>query len=96
MKLKEFIKEYIRHGSMVRLLYREESGDHRIVLNDWNEVSMEWEVVKGEGVYAPYINHKVMYITSILVGGHYPEAINIVIEEIPLDQLREMKLNEIL
>jgi hypothetical protein len=57
---------------------------------------MEWEVVKGEGVYAPYSNHKVLRIASILVRGHYPEAINIVIEEIPLEQLREMKLDSIL
>jgi hypothetical protein len=96
MTLKEFIKEYIGHNSMVRLLYKEDSGGHRIILNDWDEVSMDWEVLKGVGVYAPYINHKVKYITSILVGGPYPEAINIVIEEIPLDQLREMKLDKLL
>jgi hypothetical protein len=46
MTLKEFIKEYIGHNSMVRLLYKEKSGGHRIVLNDWDEVSMEWEVFK--------------------------------------------------
>jgi hypothetical protein len=45
MTLKEFIKEYIGHNSMVRLLYKEKSGGHRIVLNDWDEVSMEWEVL---------------------------------------------------
>ena len=96
MILKEFIEEYIERNSMVRLLYKDKLGNHRIILNNWNKVSMEWEVVKGEGVYAPYSNHKVLRIASILVRGHYPEAINIVIEEIPLDQLREMKLDSIL
>jgi hypothetical protein len=80
MILKEFIEEYIERNSMVRLLYKDKLGNHKIILNNWNEVSMEWEVVKGEGVYAPYNNHKVLCIASILVRGHYPEAINIVIE----------------
>jgi hypothetical protein len=57
---------------------------------------MDWEIVKGEGKYAPYINHKVLYVASILVRGPYSEAINIVIEEIPLDKLRENKLKTIL
>jgi hypothetical protein len=42
--------------------------------------------------YAPYINHEVIGIACISVTGHYSSAINIVIEEIPLDELRENKL----
>jgi hypothetical protein len=57
---------------------------------------MNWEIVRGKGKYAPYINHKVLGIASILVRGPYSEAINIVIEEIPLDKLREDKINTLI
>jgi hypothetical protein len=57
---------------------------------------MDHQIVKGVGKYAAYINHKVIGIASISVRGHYSEAINIVIEEIPLDKLREDKLKTIL
>jgi hypothetical protein len=95
MTLKEFIDEYIEHNSLVRVLYKNPGG-HKTVLNDWDDVAMDWEIVKGEGKYAPYINHKVLCVASILVRGPYSEAINIVIEEIPLDKLRENKLKTIL
>lgn len=95
MTLKDFIEEYIEHNSLVRVLYKNPGG-HKVVLNDWDDVAMDWEIVKGQGKYAPYINHKVLYVTSILVRGPYSEAINIVIEEIPLDELRENKLKTIL
>jgi hypothetical protein len=96
MTLKEFIDEYIERNSMVRVLYKDNPGSYRILLNDWDEVSMEWEIVKGQGRYAPYINHKVIGIACISVTGHYSEAINIVIEEVPLHILREQKLQTIL
>lgn len=35
-------------------------------------------------------------VTSIVVRGPYSEAINIVIEEIPLDELRENKFKSLL
>lgn len=95
MTLKEFIKEYIQPNSLVRVLYKNPGG-HKLILNDWNEVAMDWEIVKGVGKYGPYINHKVLGIASILVRGPYSESINIVIEEIPLDELRETKLGTIL
>ena len=96
MTLKEFIDEYIERNSMVRILYKDNPGSYRILLNNWDVVSMEWEVVKGQGRYAPYINHKVIGIACISVTGHYSSAINIVIEEIPLHILREKKLQTIL
>ena len=96
MTLKEFIDEYIEHNSLVRVLYKHQGG-HKLVLNDWDEVDMDHLIIKGKGKYAPYINHKVLGVTSISVGAYsdYSEAINIVIEEIHLDKLREMKLKEI-
>jgi len=92
MTLGEFTQNYIEHNSLVRLLYKEPGG-HRVVLNDWNDVDMDHQIVKGIGKYAPYINHRVLGLASILVRGHYPEAINVVIEEIPLDILRAGKLD---
>jgi len=94
MTLKEFIHEYIEHNSLIRVLYKNKSG-HKIVLNDWDDVDMEWKISKGEGKYAAYINHKVLGVACISVRGPYSEAINIVIEEIPLDQLRDKKLNQL-
>lgn len=94
MILKDFIKQYVEHNSLVRVLYKNPGG-HKLILDDWNDVAMDWEIVKGQGKYAPYANHKVLGVTSILTGGPYPESINIVIEEIPLDELRENKLNSL-
>lgn len=95
MILKEFVDNFINHNSLVRLVYKIPGGN-KVVLNTWDEVSMAWEISKGEGKYAPYINHKVLYVTSISVRGPYSEAINIVIEEIPLDKLREDKINTLI
>ena len=94
MTLKEFVKDYVEGNSLVRVLYKNPGG-HKLVLDDWNDVAMDWEIVRGQGKYAAYINHKVIGIASISVRGPYSEAINIVIEEIPLDQLRENKLKSL-
>lgn len=72
MKLKKFIKKYIDHNSLVRLLYKN-NGGHEIVCDDWNSVSMEHEILKNKGIFKKYINHKVIGVTSILVGGPYSE-----------------------
>jgi hypothetical protein len=95
MTLKEFIEKYIEHNSLIRVVYKNK-GSHKLVLNSWSDVDMEHQIIKGKGKYAPYINHKVIGIACILVIGPYSEAINIVIEEIPLDTLREQKLESIL
>ena len=95
MILKDFIENYIEHNSVVRLVYKNKGG-HRIVLNDWKDVDMDHQVKSGIGKYAIYVNHKVLGVTSISTGDSHPEAINIVIEEIPVEILRENKLNSIL
>ena len=94
MKLNEFIENYIEHNSLVRLLYKEKSG-HKIVLDNWDDVSMEHEILKGKGKFKNYINYDVLGIVSILVGGPYSEAINIVIKEIDLPTLRKIKLEQV-
>lgn len=95
MKLKDFIDEYIEHNSLVRVLYKIPGG-HELILNDWDEVDMDHQIIKGKGKYSPYINHEVVGIACISVRGPYSEAINIVIEKIPLNELRSRKLDYIL
>ena len=47
------------------------------------DVSMDWEVNKAKGKNRHYIDNKVLGLASILItDGHYPEALNIVIEEL--------------
>ena len=94
MKLVKFIKKFVEHNSLIRLVYKEKSG-HKIVLNDWDDVSMEHVILKGEGKYSHYINHKVIGVTDILVSGPYSESINIVIEEKPLKDIRKEKLEQL-
>lgn len=84
MKLGEFIEKF-SHNNVIRLLY-ECKGGHEIVLNDWNDVSMDWEVNKAKGKFRHYINNEVLGLTTIsfVVGSgiHHSEAINIVIERL--------------
>ena len=95
MILKDFITQYVEHNSLVRLVYKMGSG-HKTVLNDWSEVSMDWEITKEKGKYAPYVNHEVICIASIFTPNSYPDAINLVIKEIPRKVLREKKIDSLL
>lgn len=81
MTLGEFIKNF-SHNNLIRLVYKNKGG-HRLVLDTWNDVSMDWEVNKAKGKNRHYIDNKVLGLASILItDGHYPEALNIVIEEL--------------
>ena len=84
MKLGEFIEKF-SHNNLIRLHYKEKGGN-RLVLEDWNDVSMDWEVNKQKGKFRHYLNNEVLGLASIYFqpgkGHHYPEAINIVIEEL--------------
>ena len=84
MKLGEFIEKF-SHNNLIRLHYKEKGGN-RLVLEDWNDVSMDWEVNKQKGKFRHYVNNEVLGLASIYFqpgkGHHYPEAINIVIEEL--------------
>lgn len=81
MKLGEFIEKHIESNCLIRLVYKN-TGGYKLVLNDWNDVSMEWKILKAKGKNRHYINNEVIGVTCIGTGGHYPEAINIVIEEL--------------
>jgi hypothetical protein len=83
MKLKEFIENF-SHNNIIRLMYKEKGG-HRCVLESWNDVSMDHEILKGKGKNRHYINNEVLGLAGIYFNAghcHYPEAINIVIEEL--------------
>ena len=81
MKLGEFIEKF-SHNNMIRLHYKTEEG-YQCVLEDHNEVSMDWEVLKGKSKNRHYINNEVIKLIGILyTSGNYPEAINIVIEKL--------------
>ena len=95
MILKEFIDQFINHNSLVRLVYKIPGGN-KLVLDSWDDVDMAWSIVKGKGKFSLYTNHEVIHITDISVRGPYSEAVNIVIEEIPVDVLRDRKLDSIL
>lgn len=93
MKLGEFIENF-SHNNIIRLVYKDKGG-HRVVLNDWNDVSMDWEVNESKGKFRHYINNEVLGLTTICFqpgsGMHYPEALNIVIEKLdPQPQVEEV------
>ena len=84
MKLGEFIKMF-SHNNVIRLVYKNKGG-HEIVLETWNDVSMDWEVNKQQGKNRHYINNEVLGLAAISFisgsGIHHSEAINIVIEKL--------------
>ena len=81
MKLGEFIKQF-SHNNLIRLHYAEKGG-HICVLDNWDDVSMDHEILKGKGKNRHYINNEVIKIVGILVShSSYPDAINIEIERL--------------
>ena len=93
MTLGEFIKNF-SHNNLIRLVYKHEGG-YRLVLDTWNDVSMDWEVNKAKEKNRHYINNQVLGLASILqTGGHYPEALNIIIEELENQPIVEEQKDE--
>ena len=91
MKLGEFIEAF-SHNNIIRLHYihEGEGGGNICVLENFDQVSMDWEVNSGKG-YARYKNHEV-----ICTDSKYPEAINILIERKPTEDIRDEVITEIL
>lgn len=95
MKLGEFIENF-SHNNIVRLHYKIKGG-HQCVLEDWNDVSMDHEILNGKGKNRHYINNEVLGLTGIYFQSghtHYPEAINIVIEELENQPMIEEVVDE--
>jgi len=84
MKLGEFIKNF-SHNNMIRLHYKIKEGQE-LILKDWNDVSMDHEVLRGKGKNRHYIDNEVLGLVGVdfsaSKGMHYGEAINIVIEKL--------------
>lgn len=84
MKLGEFIENF-SHNNIVRLVHKIPGG-HKIVHESWNDVSMDHEIPKGKGKNRHYVDNKVLGLATISFrpgsGQSYPEALNIVIEEL--------------
>jgi hypothetical protein len=80
MKLGEFIKQF-SHNNIIRLVYKMPGG-HEVVLDNWNDVSMDHEITRQRGKFRHYIDNEVLGLAGIVTEGRYPEAINIVIERL--------------
>jgi len=84
MKLGEFIKNF-SHNNVIRLVYKNKS-DYEVVLTDWNDVSMDWEVNKQKGKFRHYINNEVLGLATISFGSgqgiYHTDALNIIIEKL--------------
>ena len=81
MKLGEFIKNF-SHNNLVRLHYKIKEGNE-LVSESWDDVSMDWEIPKAQGIFRHYVDNEVLGLASILITkNRYPEAINIVIERL--------------
>lgn len=96
MILKEFVENYICKNSIIRLWYENDGGYKLVIPNDKESAIMEWEIKQDSPKYGKYFNHKVIGVTDICTNGSSPEAINIVIEEIPLDELRQRLILQLL
>jgi len=66
-------------------MYKDKGG-HKCVLEEWNDVSMDHEILNSSGKNRHYIDNEVLGLTTICFspgeGHHYTEALNIVIEEL--------------
>ena len=96
MELKEFVEKFICKNSLIRLWYPCDGGHEMVIPDDKKSVCMEWKITKCMGVYKKYLTHKVIGVTDIDTNGCFPEAINIVIEKIELDDWREQQLNKLI
>ena len=96
MTLGEFIKNF-SHNNIIRLHFKEGNGQG-LVLKDWNDVSMDHQILNGKGKNRHYINNEVVGLVSICLrpelGHRYPEAINIVIEPLENQPYIEETIDE--
>ena len=96
MKLGEFIEKF-SHNNLIRLHYKEKGGN-RLVLEDWNDVSMDWEVNKQKGKFpksedirrrfARDVKDRLNYEVALLFGNKPTKSVSQGREA----KLRRMKL----
>lgn len=93
MKLGKFIESF-SHNNLIRLHYKEKSG-HICVLESFDDVSMDWEVLKAKGKNRHYIDNEVVGFVGIFGIKSHPDAINIVIEKLKVQPfIKEIVVNE--
>ena len=80
MKLGEFIEKF-SHNNIVRLVYKSKGG-HEIVLETWDDVSMDWEINKAKGKNRHFIDNEVLGLACVSGMKRNADAINIVIEKL--------------
>lgn len=92
MKLGEFIEKF-SHNNIVRLVYKNEGG-YEIVLETWNDVSMDWQINQAKGKNRHYIDNEVLGLACIGGMNQYQEAINIVIEKLEVQPFIDEVIEE--
>ena len=92
MKLGEFIEKF-SHNNIVRLVYKNKGG-HEIVLETWNDVSMDWQINQAKGKNRHYIDNEVLGLACIGGMNQYQEAINIVIEKLEVQPFIDEVIEE--
>lgn len=83
MTLKDFVTQFLDHNAMFRVLIKctpEQEGNHMVVADDWDTVDMCHAISKGYSKFNNYADVKVVHVVSVDTRGHYPDAINIVVE----------------
>lgn len=90
MTLEEFVKNFVRPNSLIRL-WTPIKGGHKMIYKyninleykdiDIDVVCMEWELLRDRTWHSKYKNKKVLGVKDILLDDFYRESINIVIEE---------------
>lgn len=78
MTLKEFIEKFVCKNTIIRL-WTEYKGGHKMIHCGDEEVSMEWQTLKGESFQSAFLDREVIGVTDILCEKHI-EAVNIVIK----------------
>ena len=77
MKLKEFIEKFVCKNTLIRL-WTKCKGGHQMIHCGNDEVSMEWQTLKGESFQSAFLDREVIGVKDIFCDT-YREAVNIVI-----------------
>ena len=80
MKLGEFIEKF-SHNNIIRLIQKGDGG-FKTVGENWEATRMDWEVLQAKGTFRHYIDNEVRGLKGIVTGGHHPETLSILIEEL--------------
>jgi hypothetical protein len=49
MKVSKFVRKYVSHNALVRLVYNTPGGNECVV-GTWNDVSMAWQLSSGKDI----------------------------------------------